>query len=101
MASKPNMYCTNYHHTNHNVKTCRSKKKEEPTITPIEANAQASKPPKPLNYSCHICGIMGQKLTNYPRFGEMQTMFKDKALEEILKSMTSYMIDFVVIPDSI
>jgi hypothetical protein len=28
-------------------------------------------------------------------------MFKDKALEEILKSMTSYMIDFVVIVDSI
>jgi hypothetical protein len=25
-----------------------------------------------------ICGIVGHKLTNYPRFGEMQTMFKDE-----------------------
>jgi hypothetical protein len=37
-----------------------------------------SKPPRPLNYPCHVCGIMGHKLTNYPRFGEMQNMFKDK-----------------------
>ncbi len=37
-----------------------------------------SKPPRPLNYPCHICGIVGHKLTNCPRFGEMQNMFKDK-----------------------
>ncbi len=92
------MYCTNCHHTNQNVKTCRSKK-EEPTITTIEAITHANKPPKPLNYPCHICGIMKHKLMNYPIFGEMQIIFKDKALEKILKSMNPYMIDFVIIPD--
>jgi hypothetical protein len=34
-----NVYSTNCHHTNHNVKTCRSKKKEEPIITIIETTA--------------------------------------------------------------
>ncbi len=42
---------------------------------------------------------MKHKLMNYPIFGEMQIIFKDKALEKILKSMNPYMIDFVIIPD--
>ncbi len=75
--AKLNMDCINYHHTNHNVETCRSKK-EEPTIVITKATTYANKPPKLLNYPCHICGIVGHKLTNYPRFNEMQSMFKDK-----------------------
>jgi hypothetical protein len=31
-VAKPNMYYINCYYTNHNVETCRSKKKDEPTI---------------------------------------------------------------------
>jgi len=37
-----------------------------------------NKPSRPLNYVCHVCGILGHKLTNCLKFCEMQTMFKDK-----------------------
>jgi len=37
------MYYTNHHRTNHNMETCRSKKKEEPTIVATKATTQASK----------------------------------------------------------
>ncbi len=68
--AKQSMYFTNYHHTNHNVETYINKK-EEPIIVVIEATTQVSKPPRPLNYPCHIYGIVGHKLTNCPRFREM------------------------------
>ncbi len=47
-------------------------------IVVVEVIAQVGKPPKPLNYPCHICGIVGHKLMNSPRFGEMEIMFKNK-----------------------
>jgi hypothetical protein len=65
------MYYGNCHYTNHNVETCKSKKKEEPTITATKATIQVGKPPRSLNYPCHICGIVGHKLMNCPRFKEM------------------------------
>ncbi len=71
------MYCINCHYTNHNVESCKNKK-EEPTIVTIEVTSQVGKPLGLLKYPCHICGIVGHKLMNYPRFGEMQNMFKDK-----------------------
>ncbi len=76
--TKPNLYCTNYRHTNHNVETCRNKKREEPTIAITETTIQVGKALIPLNYPCHICGIMGHKVRNYLKFNEMQNMFKDK-----------------------
>jgi len=36
IVTNPNMYCTNCHHTNHNVKRCKSKK-EEPIIVTTKA----------------------------------------------------------------
>jgi hypothetical protein len=68
--AKPNMYYPNSHHTNHNMEMSISKKKE-PTITIVEALMQVGKPSQPLNYPCHICGIVGHNLTNYPKFGKM------------------------------
>jgi hypothetical protein len=47
-TTKLSMYCTNYHHTNHNMETYRSKK-EEPTIVVIKGTT-TNKPPRPLNY---------------------------------------------------
>ncbi len=76
--AKPNLYCTNYHHIKHNVETCKKNESEEPTITTIETTIHASKVPRPLNYPYHICGIVGDKLMNCLKFGEMQNMFKDK-----------------------
>jgi hypothetical protein len=78
IVAKPNLYCINYHRTNHNVETCRSKKREEPTIAITTAIIQASKAPRPLNCPCHICGIVGHKLMKNLKSGEMQNMFKDK-----------------------
>jgi hypothetical protein len=75
---KPNMCYINCHHINHNIKTCKNKKEEEPTIIVTKSTIRASKPPKPLDYPCHTCGMLGHKLTNCSRFGEMQNMFKDQ-----------------------
>ncbi len=36
-ATKLSMYYTECHHINHNMETCRSKKKEEPIIVVAEA----------------------------------------------------------------
>lgn len=55
------------------------KNKDEPIIIVVEINTQASKFPRTLNYLCHICEIVGYKLTNYPKFAKMKTMFKDKS----------------------
>jgi hypothetical protein len=54
------------------------KQKEEPIIVVVEANAQVSKPPRPLNYPYHICGIVCHKLINCSKFNEMKIIFKDK-----------------------
>jgi hypothetical protein len=39
---------------------------------------KANKPLRPLNYLYHICGIVGHKLINSPKFIEMKSIFKDK-----------------------
>ncbi len=88
-VAKPNMYYINCYYTNHNVETCRSKKKDEPTIAITKTTFQVGKSPGQLNYPCHICGIVGHKLMNYPRFGEMQNMFKDKGGQSTKSKLTS------------
>ncbi len=61
------------------METCKSNKtKEEPIVAFVEPTTQASKPPRPFNFPCHIYGMVGHKLTNCLRFWEMQNMFKDK-----------------------
>jgi len=42
IVTKRNMYYTNCHRTNHNVETCRSKKKEEPIVIATKAIMQVS-----------------------------------------------------------
>ncbi len=86
------MYCINCHHTNHNIETCRSKK-EEPIVAAIEATTKVSKPPRLLNYPCHIYGIVGHKLTNCPRFNEMQSMFKDKGSQSTKSKPTTEVLN--------
>ncbi len=79
------MYYTNYHHTNHNMEMCRSKKRKKPIVVAMEVNAQPTKQLKPLTYPYHICGLNRHKLTTCPKFNEMQTMFKDKGNQNVEK----------------
>ncbi len=77
------MYYTNYHHTNHNMEMCRSKKKEKPIVVAMEVNVQPTKQLKPLTCPYHICGFNRHKLTTCPKFNETQTMFKDKGNQNV------------------
>jgi hypothetical protein len=56
-------------------------KKKEPIVVVAKVNAQVNKPPRPLNYPCYICGIMGHKSTNYAKLGEMETCLNEKIIE--------------------
>jgi hypothetical protein len=62
---------------------CKSKR-EKTFVTAIETTAQVGEPSKPLNYPCHIYGIVDHKLMNCSKFGEMQTVFKNKG-DKIVK----------------
>jgi len=59
------------------------RKKEETIVAIVEVNTQVAKLLRPLNYPCHIYGIVGHKLTKCLNFVEMQTMFKDKGGKNI------------------
>jgi hypothetical protein len=63
--------------SNHNVETC-IKKKEQTTVVAIEVAQQNQKPQKTSSYACHIYGLNGHKMTNCPKFIEMQKMFHGK-----------------------
>ncbi len=55
------MYCTNYHKTNHNVETCRVKRKEDFVPIVFEVTTQHIKVQRPMRFSCHTCGDIGHK----------------------------------------
>ncbi len=40
-------------------------------------------------YGCHICGLNGHKITNCPKFVEMQKMFQGKNASNLDKKMVS------------
>jgi hypothetical protein len=44
----------------------------------IEATQWSKKPQKIFSYACHVYGLNGHKMTNYPKFIEMQKMFQGK-----------------------
>jgi hypothetical protein len=56
-------------------------KKKKPIVIDAKVNAQVNKPPRSLNYPCYMCGMMGHKSTNYPKFGEMETCLGGKTIE--------------------
>jgi hypothetical protein len=59
------------------METCK-KKKEQTTVATIEATQPKKKTQKTSSYACHICGLNGHKMTNCPKFAEMQKMFHGK-----------------------
>jgi hypothetical protein len=64
--------------TNHNVETCRKKKKIIVAI--IEAAQPNQKLQNTSLYGYHICGLNGHKITNCPKFTEIQKMCHDKSM---------------------
>jgi predicted ATPase len=68
---KTSKHCTNYGQDNHNVETCKVKKKEEPIIATIKCTNQPLKGLKNNLCVCHIYGLHGHKMMNCPKFVEM------------------------------
>ncbi len=64
---------------NHNVETC-NKKKEQTTTAITKVTQPNQKRQKTFLYACHIYGLNGHKMTNCPKFTEMQKMFHGKFL---------------------
>jgi hypothetical protein len=62
--------------TNHNVETC--KKKEQTIVVAIEIAQPSQKPQKTSSYVYHIYGLNGHKMTDFPKFVEMQKIFHGK-----------------------
>jgi hypothetical protein len=53
-------------------------KKEQTIVATTKASQQNQKPQKTSSYACHICGLNGHKMTDCPKFTEMQKMFHGK-----------------------
>lgn len=87
---KVSKYYTNCAWKNHNVNTCGVKKKEEPTIIMIETTTQNQKAHNTGSYACHIYGLNGLKMIDYPKFAKMQKMFQRK---NVLTSYGKMVVD--------
>ncbi len=46
----------------------------------IKATQYSQKPLVTSSYACHICGLNGHKMTDCPKFIEMQKMFQGKLM---------------------
>jgi hypothetical protein len=75
---------------------CRVKK-EEPIVVTTKATNQPQKGQKNNSYACHVYGLNGHKMTDYPKFAKTQKMFQGKnasnlegkAIAEV-KTITTY-----------
>jgi hypothetical protein len=47
-------------------------------VATIKATQPSQKTQNTSSYACHICGLNGHKMTNCPKFVEMQKMFHEK-----------------------
>ncbi len=72
------MYSTNCHKQNHNVETCRVKRKEDPIPTISKVITQHIKEQRPIRYSCHICGDTRHKIIDCPKYNDMHNMLRTK-----------------------
>jgi predicted HTH transcriptional regulator len=64
---------------NHNVEINHRKKKQTMVVV-IEVTQLSQKPHKTSSYACHIYCFNGHKMTNCPKFVEMQKMFHGKVV---------------------
>ncbi len=87
VLEKIGMYCVNYHRKNHNVETYRVKIKEDLVLIISEVNTQQIKVHRPMRYSYHICGDIGHKIIDCPKYNDMQNMFKNKGVKPTKKQV--------------
>jgi hypothetical protein len=81
------MYCTNYHRTNHNVETYRVKRKEDHVLEVFKVTIKHIKVYRLVKYFCHICGDIGHKIIDSPKYSDMHNMFKNKAVKPTNKQV--------------
>jgi hypothetical protein len=81
------MYCTNCHKINHNVETCRIKRKEDPIPTISDVITQQIKVQRHVRFSCHICGDTRHKIIDSPKYNDMKNMFKNKRVKPTNKQV--------------
>jgi hypothetical protein len=65
------MYYTNYHKTNHNVETCKVKRKEKSILINSKVTTHQIKVQRPMKYYCHICNETGHRITDCLKFNGM------------------------------
>jgi len=85
IVEKTRMYCTNCHKTNHNVETCKVKGKEGLVLIVSKVTIQQIKVQRPMRYSYHICGDIGQKIIDFFKYNDMHNRFKNKGVKPINK----------------
>jgi hypothetical protein len=71
IIEKIRMYYTNCHWTNHNVKTCRVKRKEESIHVVCKVTTQQIRVQRPVKYSCHIWYETRHKIIECSKFNDM------------------------------
>ncbi len=81
VTKKTIMYYTNCHRTNHNVETCRVKRKEEYVLVVYEVTTQQIQVQRAMKFFCHICGDTRHKIINCLKFNDMKNMFKKKGVK--------------------
>jgi hypothetical protein len=59
------------------VETCK-KKKEQTIMLAAKATQHSQKPLKTSSYACHICGLNGHKMIDWPKYTKLQKMFHGK-----------------------
>jgi hypothetical protein len=84
---KIRMYYTNCRKTNHNVEKYSVKRKEDYVFLIFEVTTQQIKVWRLVRYSCHIYGDIGHKIINYPKYNDMQNMFKNKKMKTTNKQV--------------
>ncbi len=75
------MHYKNCHRTNHNVETCRIKRKEDFVSIVSKATTQQIKVQRPVRYSYHIWCDTKHKIINCPKYNDMHNMFKNKRMK--------------------
>jgi hypothetical protein len=87
VIKKTRMYCTNCRKTNHDVETCRVKRKEDFVLVVFEVTIQQIKVKRPMRYSYQICGETGHKIIDCTKYVDMQNMFKNKGMKTTNKQV--------------
>jgi hypothetical protein len=74
--------------TNHNVETCRVKRKEN-HVPIVSGTIQEIKIQRLVRYFYHICGEIGHKIIDCLNYNDMQNMFKNKRIKPTDKQVVA------------